>query len=309
MLPTIKYPLLVLLLCPFFTSADTATDDVCYSQTDEAGMVDQAFHYLNTKFCQPAIWFDSFFVDERVQEDARAGTLARWTNDFVFVENEGYQYKTKFSTRFHLPKVTKKLKVVFESDDEDSLFDLFPSSTEEAENELGLRYDWYAKGRSSFNIKASLRPSIEARYRYSYPFTSQTIARVTQKIYQKKKVTGESTQIDIDHSFSKKYLLRWANFAIYEDDIKGWEIGSGFTFYHYISNKQALSYRASATGTNRPEHYIDNTHLSISYRHNYLRDWFFYEITPAYNWNKEEEFVRESEASITFRVEILFHNI
>ncbi len=309
MLPIIKVFSFLLFFISPLSLAESAESDVCNSQSDETGRLDQAFHYLNTKFCQPAIWFDSFFVDDRVEEDARAGTIVRWSNDFAWVEDEGYQYTAKFKARFHLPKVTKKLKVVFEPDDEDSLLDLFPSSSDDGENDFGLRYDWYAKGRSSFNIKASLRPSLEARYRYSYPFTTQTVARVTQKVYQKKKVTGESTHIDIDHSFSKKYLLRWANFATYEDDIKGWKVGSGFTFYHYISPKQALSYRTSLSGTNRPEHYIDNTHISVSYRHNYLRKWLYYEVTPAYNWNKEEELARESEASITFRVELLFHNI
>ncbi|MCW8334031.1 hypothetical protein J4N42_16950 [Vibrio sp. SCSIO 43135] len=283
--------------------------DECNTVDDDAGFLDSAYARLNTRFCQPAVWFDNFFIDERADEDARAGTLVRWYNDFSWVENEGYKFKTKLKARFHLPKVTRRLKVVFESDEESDVFDLFPQSSEDAESTLGLRYDWLSKGRSSFNFRVTARPSIEARYQYTYPFTIDTLARFTQKVYQRKRVTGESTQLDIDHSFSPEYLLRWTSFGTYEDDIKGWELGSGVTLYQHLSDTQAMSYQASTSGTNRPYHYITNTHLSVTYRQNIWRDWLFYELKPEYNWNKEEDIERYEEAKFTLRLEITFHNI
>ncbi|MGF1754705.1 hypothetical protein L4C33_14030 [Vibrio makurazakiensis] len=287
---------------------------MCLSQVNEDRAIDKAFNYVNTKLCQPAVWFDNFFVDDRIEDDSRAGTIVRWYNDFSISDKDDFGYKTKLKLRFNLPKVTKKLKVVFESDEEE-LHDLLPSNSDDFENQLGLRYDWIGKGRSSFNIKATFRPSIEARYQYTYPFSNDTVGRISQKIYQKKKVTGESTQVDLEHSFSKKYLLRWTNYASYDDERKGWEFATGTTFYHYISQDQALSYKASLSGYNRPNHYIDNTKLSITYRHNFLRDWLFYELTPEYNWNKDLDSETEplpyhyTEAKVTFRLEVLFHNI
>ncbi|MBL4816072.1 MAG: hypothetical protein JKY74_11375, partial [Shewanella sp.] len=41
--------------------------DPCLTHSADDTAFDQAFDYLNTKFCQPAIWFDSFFVDDRTQ--------------------------------------------------------------------------------------------------------------------------------------------------------------------------------------------------------------------------------------------------
>lgn len=292
-----------------------SAEEVCLSQSDENHNVDKAFDYLNTKLCQPAVWFDSFFVDERVEENARAGTLIRWYNDFSQSDENGFKYRTKFKLRFNLPKVTKKLKVIVESEGEDAPHDLLPETTEDFESQVGLRYDWYAKGRSSFNLKATFHPSIEARYQYTYPFTTSTIGRFTQRVYQKKTITGESSQLDIEHSFNKKLLLRWTNYANYDDDIKGWEFATGTTLYHYVSQEQALSYQASILGGNRPYHYIENTNLSITYRHNYGREWFFYEITPEYNWNKDLDSETEplpyryTEAKVTLRLEVMFHNI
>ncbi|WP_241909799.1 hypothetical protein [Vibrio sp. 10N.261.55.A7] len=290
------------------TPAQTPAE-ACNSNQGGERVIDRTFDYLNTRFCQPAVWFDNFFVDERTDGDAKAGTIIRWYNDFSLVENEGYQFKTRFKARFHLPEVTRRLKVVFETDDEDDVFDLFPTSTENAESTLGLQYDWIQKARQSFNIKITAKPGIEGRFRYTYPISVDTTATIVQRIYQKKRVTGEKTEIDIDHSINKEFLFRWSNFATYEDDIKGWELGSGFTLYQFISDHQAMSYQASTTGTNRPYHYISNTHLSATYRQSFFRPWLFLELTPEYNWFKEEDIERYQEAKFTLRLEVLFQNI
>lgn len=287
----------------------SSPEEQCYSENKEIGVLDSTYHYLNTKFCQPAIWFDSFFVDERMTDDARAGTMIRWYSDFSWSETDGYQFRTSLKAKVHLPKATKKLKLVFESDTDDDVFDLFPSSGDELENSLGLRYDWYAKERSSFNIKVTLRPSIEARYRYSYPITKNTLLRFTQRIYSRKKVLGESSQFDLDHDLNEQFLVRWTNYAKYEDDTNNFELGSGLTLYQSISSKQAMNYKASVTGYDRPDAYISNTHLSMTYRQNIYRDWLFYEVTPEYNWNKEIDEKRQNEAMLTFRLEFLFNNV
>ncbi|MDC5855755.1 hypothetical protein [Vibrio europaeus] len=305
-----RYLVLISTFLSTVTYADGEVDySDCHSQPDSAEILDSAFSYVNTKLCEPAIWFDSFFVDERVDQDARASSTVRWRNDFSYVEGEGYKFKTRFKARFHLPKVTKRLKVVFESDEEDDLFDLFPQTSEDAENTFGLRYDWLSKERYSFNVKVNARPGIEGRFRYTYPINDEWLLRVTQKLYQKKSVTGESTDIDLDYSINRDFLLRWSNYAQWESDIKGWEVGTGFTLYQHISDHQALSYQLSTTGTNRPFHYITNTHASVTYRQNVWRTWLFYELIPEYNWNREEDTQREGEAKMTFRLEILFNNI
>lgn len=300
---------IVLLSSAAYAEENEVDYSSCHSQPDSAEILDSAYNYVNSRFCQPAIWFDNFFVDERIDEDANAGSLVRWRNDFSYVEGKGYQYKTRFKARFHLPKVNKRIKLVFESDDESDLLDLFPQNGEEAENTLALRYDWLNTERTSFNIKLTAHPGAEARLRYTYPINDDLIFRATQKIYQKKRLTGESTELDLDYSLSPEFLLRWNNFATYEDDIKGWELGTGVTLYHHLTEKQAINYRLSTTGTNRPFHYISNTHASMTYRENILRPWFYYEFTPEYNWSREPETSREGEFKATIRLEILFHNI
>ena len=162
-----------ILLLPFYSSflfAEEETEnDISVSDNTQTTFIDKTYHYLNNTFSQPAIWFDSFFVDDRISEDATADTMVRWYNDIYWRESDDFKYQSKLNARIRLPKVSRKLKLVFESDDEEGPLTPLPHTKEETDNQLGLRYDIYGKQRSSFNIKVTLRPGIEARYRYSYP--------------------------------------------------------------------------------------------------------------------------------------------
>ncbi|WP_372881411.1 hypothetical protein [Psychromonas sp.] len=285
-------------------------EDLCVSKSKQESLVDNTYHYLNTKFCQPALWFDDFFADQRTTKDARAGTMVRWYNDFIWLEGEGLSFVPNLRARLYLPKVTKKLKLVFESDSEDSEEGIFSNrKNDQPKNALGLSYDVSVKDRSTFIIKATIHPSLEARYHYVYPFSSDTSWRFTQRVYQKENVTGEATHIDFDHSLNERFLFRWSNFAKLETHLEGFEFGSGVTLYHYISPTQALSYQAGITANNKPYYYINNTHLGVTYRHNILRDWFFYELIPEINWPKDAYQEQKKELTFTLRLEVMFKNI
>ncbi|MEH6454186.1 MAG: hypothetical protein V7782_14240, partial [Psychromonas sp.] len=220
------YKLLTAMLILSICSASTLADenDPCETPDSSETNIDVAYNYVNTKFCQPAIWFDSFFVDPRVTEDARAGTMIRWYQDITWEESESTEYDMKLSARVNLPRVTKKLKLVIESDDEDAYVD---SLNEDTDSTVGLTYDIKAKADTSFTVKATLRPSVELRYRYTEVWNEQTLTRFTQKIYQKKKVTGVSSHIDLDYSINQIFLIRWGGVAKYESDIKNVELATG----------------------------------------------------------------------------------
>jgi hypothetical protein len=308
-----KLPTCLLILSIYSPSPLAEERDVCHTPDSSTNTIDITYNYLNTKFCQPANWFDSFFVDTRATEDARAGTMVRWYQDITWEKSEPPEYGMKLTARFNLPKVSKKLKIVIESDDEDTSIDSLDenlATNDNNESTVGLRYDILAKDRSSFNVKVTIRPSIELRYRYSYPFSEQTLARFTQKLYQKKEVTGESTHIDIDHSINQAFLIRWANLAKFESDINDFELGTGLTLYQYISKRRALSYKAGLTWYTKSSLYVYNTHLSATYRQNILRKWLFYELIPEVNWDKEDVHSNtENDLKFTFRLEVLFKNI
>ncbi|CAK2102302.1 hypothetical protein F0248_21940 [Vibrio crassostreae] len=290
-------------------SAQAEEQNECHSQPLEDAPVEKAYHFLNSKFCQPALWFDSFFVDDRITEDARAGTSVRWYNDFIYSEGGDVDYSTKLKARLHLPFVSKRLKLIYESVSDEEFLDFFPNDSDELDSALGLRYDAYAKGYSSFNIKATLRPRIEARYRFTYPLTTDVVFRLTQRVYQEKQETGEITDVDFDLSLSDDFLARWSSFAGYNDDLKGWNYGTGLTLYHYLAQDQALQYSATINATDEPYNHYEYAQVSVTYRQNVWKEWLFYELIPRYQWEREPYEMHTEEANITLRLEVLFNNV
>ncbi|HAH02681.1 MAG TPA: hypothetical protein DCL36_06755, partial [Vibrio sp.] len=286
-------------------SAQAEEQNECHSQPLEDAPVEKAYHFLNSKFCQPALWFDSFFVDDRITEDARAGTSVRWYNDFIYSEGGDVDYSTKLKARLHLPFVSKRLKLIYESVSDEEFLDFFPNDSDELDSALGLRYDAYAKGYSSFNIKATLRPRIEARYRFTYPLTTDVVFRLTQRVYQEKQETGEITDVDFDLSLSDDFLARWSSFAGYNDDLKGWNYGTGLTLYHYLAQDQALQYSATINATDEPHNHYEYAQVSVTYRQNVWKEWLFYELIPRYQWEREPHEKHTEEANITLRLEVL----
>ena len=124
---------------------------------------------MNTAFCEPAVWFDDFFASDRVFEEV-AGSYVRWRNDLVQVEGQGYDFNTSLNFSIELPKISSKLKLIFEGDEDPALQDVLPGTpTEAQDNNLGLRFDVKDTDRSKFNISVSAKPRIRLRYRYTYP--------------------------------------------------------------------------------------------------------------------------------------------
>ena len=57
---------------------DRGLDDYRY----EKSWYDHTQVYINSRFCEPALWFDNFFSTDRLFDEGVAGTYVRWRNDF-----------------------------------------------------------------------------------------------------------------------------------------------------------------------------------------------------------------------------------
>ena len=52
----------------------------------EKSWYDYSQIYVNSRFCEPALWFDNFFATDRIFNEGVAGTYVRWRNEFKFDE-------------------------------------------------------------------------------------------------------------------------------------------------------------------------------------------------------------------------------
>jgi hypothetical protein len=276
---------------------------------------DSTHAVVNTVFCEPALWFDSFYGSDRVIEEI-GGTYVRWRNDFIQIEGQGVKFRTNLNFSVELPRISHRLKLTFEGDQDQELQDVLPGAPEEQDtNTLGLRLDVKDTDRSKFNISVSATPRIRARYRYTYPATETFLIRFTQEIQNEEGVNGARTRFDFEKAIQANKLLRATTEGFVSEEFSGVDWSQAFSLFHRLSQKGSVSYEVSAVGITKPETLVTNYRLGFRYRRNIHRDWLFFEFTPDITWpieiSEDRETIitdRHSVLSVIFRLEIHFAN-
>lgn len=285
-----------------------STCDLKPSENDD--WLDVTHQYINETLCEPAEWFDSFFSNDRSNEEVRPGSHVRWTNDYIQTEGGSFEYVTKVRASLRLPKASKSLKLVFEGEQEGSIEDIVPSNEEDVKTDVGLLFEFFESPRANLNIKLNLSPELSLRYRYRYPFSDTLSARFTQVFFKTDLDAGEQGRLDIEKRMSEDFLLRWTTVSENTDLIAGDQRTTALVLFQKLNKISALSYESSVTATTVPDNYNTNARLAVRYRRNFYRKWLFYELVPELTWPKAlitDE--RQQVAAFTFRLEINFINM
>ena len=285
--------------------------DIC-EQMKEEGVewFDEVHRFLSVEFCEPSVWFDSFFSDDRIDEEVRAGTHVRWQNNFVLTKGGEWTYTSSIKASFKLPKTKKKLHIIFEGEEEEILRDVIPGDKEEVKGDLGLLYEITESERANFGVRIKLSPSILFRYRYQYPVSDSFTTRFTQEWYRRDNADGNTSRLDFEKKLYETLLLRQSNSVTHSEEFVGEEWQHSLVLYQRLTDKSALSYESSMARVTAPETYTTNVRLGVRYRKNFYRKWLFYEVAPAMNWPRAlvtDE--RIAVWDILFRLEVNFVNL
>lgn len=281
----------------------------------EKSWYDNTQIYINSGFCEPALWFDNFFANDRVFEEGAVGTYARWRNDFSYDEEEYFKFKMALNLSVQLPGLQEKLRLTFESDEDEDVRDIAPGDGGDTTNSLGLQLDVVENIRSKFSVNVSLSPRLRFRYRYTYPVYQDITLRLTQEVQREESVHSARTQFDIERASRQRYLLRSTTEGKFSEKFEGIDWLQAFVLYKRLDKRTSISYEASVNGISEPAALATNYRVGVRFRKNFHRKWLFYEIVPEMTWPKtlDESRLsvvkdRRSKWLILFRFEVHFGN-
>ena len=294
-------------------------DNPCARDLDtydyEKSWYDESQIYINSRFCEPALWFDNFFANDRIFDEGVAGTYIRWRNEFICGEEDDVSFVTAIAASVELPGFKNKLRLTYSGEEDEDLRDIAPGSGEETSNSLGLQLDMVENVRSKFSVKVSASPKILLRYRYTYPVLDNVTLRLTQEVERLKKTHTARTLFNIEHAIRQDFLFRSSTEAKFSEDFEGTEWLQAFVLYQRINKKTSLSYESSANGITQPMSLATNYRLGLRFRKNFHRRWLFYEIAPEVSWpvtlDEQRQFIekeRRSKWLLFFRLEVHFGN-
>ena len=289
--------------------------------------LDRTHSYLTAILCQPSVWFDDFFGQERAGEDW-AGSLIRWRGSLRFDELEGALYRSKFNASFRLPKMDKKVKLVVASESRDDQANLHPdddpydfeppqgsAGTEDTQTTAGLRYYLNDTRKIRLSVGGGIKlgspvqPYIRFRLRYTEPLGSSTLLRMTPTlVWLKEEGINRSLRIDLEERISENVLVRASQSFVRKELEPGILWGTVLTLYDRLSAVTVLALEAGATGNNYPDYRVERYRFATSLRSNFLRNWLFLELEPEYYWPRDEMGEYHLYRAITFRLEMQFYS-
>lgn len=294
-------------------------DNLCDREHDtydyEMQWYDHTQIYMNSRFCEPALWFDNFFATDRIFDEGVVGTYVRWRNDFSYDEEEYFEFKTKLTASVQLPILKKRLRLTFEGEEDESLRDITPGNVDEARGTLGLQFDFLENARSKFNVNITFTPRIRFRYRYTLPVNETLTLRLTQEVQRENSVHSAKTRFDYEKLLDENFLFRSSTEAKFSEEFNGADWLQAFVLFQRLDKKTSLSYETSVIRISKPVSRTLDYRLAIRFRKNFHRRWLFYEVSPEMTWpityDDERVFVeqgRRSKWRLFFRLEIHFGN-
>ena len=281
----------------------------------EKSWYDNTQIYINSGFCEPALWFDNFFANDRVFAEGPAGTYVRWRNNFIYDEEDYFQFKTSLNISVELPGTQDKLRLTYENDEDENIQDIAPGNTANNTSSLGLQLQVLDNIRSKITVSVSFSPSLRLRYRYTYPGLKDLTLRFTQEMERDQAVNSGRTLFEVEKPFEQRFLFRSSTEGRVSEAYDGVDWLQAFVLYQRLNKKTSLSYESSVNGITEPYTIATNYGIAVRFKKNFHRKWLFYEIAPALSWpitlDESRDNVitdRRSRWSILFRFEVHFGN-
>ena len=287
--------------------------------------MDQVHAFVQDNTCEPALWFDTFFVKDHVLLDLRPGMLIILRNAARWTEGHTVAYVRDFHFEWELPqwkKFLRKSKLYFESRSAADKYTTQPGqpvqpgvdrTTGDRKPVIGLRADLYTRLRSLVSIESGVKIGIHSdahirmRYQHVNPFGEVYLLRFSEiAMWQAIEHFSNTVQFDLERKLSMFSFVRWGNNVTYLEDTPGITWNTGISLFTKLTPKSAISYDTSVWGVNHPHWVVQNYRVGSVYRRNFYRPWLFFELAPEVTWPKNASNHRNSTYAFMTTLEIEF---
>lgn len=278
-------------------------------ETDgETTWVDSSHAYVTNQTQALTEWMDDFFGDpeynlEQAESQLRLELIDDWESD------EGHDYKIRLRGKVQLPKISKRLNLVFRGEESE----LDDEEDRRVDDAIGLQLQIRERRRSRVDLTmglsgGNLKPGVKYRnegpidQRHSYRFIERVLYSDKEKFYS-------ISTLDLNRILDEDSVLRWSNRAIWGERTNGVEWRTRLALRQRVNPNArrpiAVTYFGALTGETRPEKFEKNYRVGMVWRRQVYRDFLFLELEPAYNYRRQKfEDDRETVWSMVVRLEI-----
>ncbi|MCB1706373.1 MAG: hypothetical protein KDI17_16020 [Halioglobus sp.] len=289
--------LITLLLWPMAVLGEaggvTPATEAAQQETDDTTLtwVDSGVAYATDQVQALTVWMDDFFGDPTYDLEQPDSLLRLdWENNWD--EQDSYKARVRLRGKLQLPKISKRLNLIFSGEDGDKLG---ADDRHEKTDVVGLQYSLGELNRSRVDLTLDagtwdLRPGV--RYRNQGPLSQHAGYRYTQQVeYKNSDGFYTTAELNLDRVLDKDSLLRWSNEVIYGEETDGVEWRTRLSLDQRLraahkKHQFVIAYFASIQGVTDPQ-YVQNYRVGVTLRRQVYRPYFFVELEPSYNLRRE----------------------
>jgi hypothetical protein len=256
---------------------------------EDINWVDDSHAYVTDQAQALTEWMDEFFGDptydlEKAESLLRLELIDDWESD------DGHDLKVRLRGKLQLPKVSRRLNLVFSGEDSD----FQDESDRSVEDTVGLQYELREGGRSRVDLtmglaSGNLRPGV--KYRNEAPIDDRHSYRFVERLqYEDGEGFYSISQLDLNRVRDQDSVWRFSNRGIWGEHTDGveWRTRLALRKRYNTEAKRpfAINYFSAIRGVTRPDSFVKNYRLGVTWRRQIYRDFLFMELEPAINYRR-----------------------
>lgn len=285
---------------------------------EKENFTDHTHRTLSKKISTFAQTLDGFFATKK-SENRINKTKIRIYTDSVKTEGDDPTHEGNVKLQLVLPRTQERLRFVLESEDEQNNSTSGSTKTQKNTGQgettgekvrdattAGFRYILDTAG-----IKSSLgtgvifetvspRPFYRIKFYKDSKFEKWTFRPYQEILWVASNGHSTDTDLDWDRPLNKTWLFRFVNNIQWNDTDYIVNFQNGPSWYHKVNEKIGMSYNAHIFSSNSPKFSVNNYSLSVGYRQLLYKKWFFWTLTPAINFPRDNSFHRTPSVAVRF---------
>ncbi len=285
-------------ICDWIGNDETNTTDI------ESNMPNEPDTILEKKVRT----VDSFFQSNKYLDETDAAFIRLRTDSF-FQSKESNDFNLRLSVQLPLSKTKKSFKIFVDDITLDNAKEILKDSEDDRlAPDIGVHYfapeTYGIESRYSLGL-SGIDPFVKARYNIPFTFNEWLIDPVQTFKYSTDDEFEEETNIYFDKRFKESSLFRIQLHRKTQTEIDGMDYALSLQYYWSPKEDTGIRLAQSFLGNTKHPYIINknveppqtktyggiNNYLtSISWRENIWRKWFYYEVRPGVNFDKQYDY-------------------
>ncbi|MFH7565794.1 hypothetical protein [Oceanimonas smirnovii] len=251
------------------------------------------------------------------------GSYLRFSQEFSWHERDDFGSETKLKLRLDLPTTEERLRILIESDPDETQGTLAQQGANTARNNnnfdsdnflIGLRRlsnrdkneRWRFDAGAGIKIKLPLDPYVRLTGERQWQLNDSpwVLDSWNRASWFHEEGYSARSRWDLGRPLSDIYHLRFITNVQWQEEVDTLEYSEGVELNQLLGSRSAIRYAAVAVGRSASDPELHDYYLLSHYRRNLHKEILFVDFIPELHFPREQDY--DAEFGVTLRLELLF---